>query len=353
MLQRDTIMLVNDCFVLPIDLLGSGSTPLIIADDHDFGAVIVDSTKCAPVGIKNVGTAPLTLTKQWLMDNYGVNFSFPDSALLPMQLQPGQKKTLTICFTPHEQKFDSSVMHWGTNLVQPYAHSIKDTSILLGIGVKAGFVWDRVLQQFMLNKAVPNDSEIVRIWLYNNTFDHVNGPTVHVDKVFISGADAAEFYILQDRLNQLPMINFDLNPGDSVWVDVVFKPDLTKGYADRHADLVAHGLPSVEKDQIVNMTGSWANSDVKAQPQLSSFTIRPNPASGRSIILSFSLPSGDKVNLSIFDVLGREVYHEARGMMSAGDHDELVALPNLETGIYYLRLTIGGAVRTEKLEIVK
>ncbi|MFI5263814.1 MAG: IgGFc-binding protein [Candidatus Kapaibacterium sp.] len=247
MQQRDTIMLINDCWEMPIDLQGSGSTPIIVADDHDFGAVIVDSTKCAPVGVKNIGNAPLILTRQWLMNNYGVNFTFPDSALLPMQLKPGQKITLTFCYTPHAQQRDSAVQHWGTNLAPPYLHSNKDSSILIGMGVKAGFVWDRTLQVFLADSTIQNDSVIIRVHLYNNSADRVNGPTVHVDKVFITGPDAAEFYILNDQLGKLPMGNFDLAPTDSVWVDVVFKPDVTKGFRDRHADLGPRQFSPVKK----------------------------------------------------------------------------------------------------------
>jgi hypothetical protein len=257
MVQRDTIELVNDCFTQPIDLIGSGATPLIIADDHDFGAVIVDSTKCAPVGVKNVGNAPLVLTVQWLMDNYGVNFTFPNAAaLLPMTLKPGQKVTLTFCFTPHAIGVDSTVQHWGTTQVNPYLHSIKDTSKLIGIGVKSGFVWDRVTQK---QTVICDNSDTVKVWLYNNTTDLVNGPSVHVDQVYITGPNASEFSILRDKNNQVPLANFDLNRGDSIWVDILFTPNLAQPanvkYLDRHMQLVAHGDTAKEKDQIIEFTG--------------------------------------------------------------------------------------------------
>ncbi|MFI5264735.1 MAG: hypothetical protein ACHQM6_09490, partial [Candidatus Kapaibacterium sp.] len=310
MLQHDTILLVNGCFSMPIDLQGSGSTPIIIADDHDFGAVIVDSTKCAPVGVKNVGNGSLILTKQWLMDNYGVNFSFPDSLLLPIKLKPGQKTTLTFCYTPHARKFDSTVMHWGTNLVQPYEHALKDTSIFIGRGVQAGFAWDRIVQVFVADSAVVNDSVISRIFLYNSSTDLKFGPTVHIDKVLITGKDSAEFHILDDMLGRLPLGNFDLAPGDSIWVDVVFKPDVTKPYparyADRHADLVAQAIQPGQKDQIVNLIGTWAKSGVAQTAQPSpSFAIYPNPASGNSVIVSFNSPPKKDGTLFLFDVLGR------------------------------------------------
>ena len=64
---------------------------------------------------------------------------------------------------------------------------------------------------------------------------------------------------------------------------------------------------------------------------------------GRSITLSFSLPAESKINFSIFDVLGREVYHDANHVMNAGVHESEISLLNLESGIYY------GGLRPEML----
>jgi hypothetical protein len=355
MLQRDTIMLVNDCFFQPIDLAGSAGTPLIIADDHDFGALIVDSTKCATVGVKNVGNAPLILTTQWLMDNYGVNFTFPNAAtILPMSLNPGQKVMLTFCYTPHGEHLDSTVMHWGTNLIAPYAHSIKDTSILIGFGVKAGFAWDRIRQTFVGDSTVTNDSVIARVYLFNNSTDIFHGPPVHIDRVLLTGPNVSEFYILNDKLGKVPLGNFDLAPGDSIWVDVVFKPELIKPYpqrhADRHADLVAQALPGVEKDQIVNLVGSWAKSGVAISSSQSVFTIHPNPASGNSVIVSFSSPQERNATLALYDVLGRQVYR--RNILQGTELAE-IPLRNLENSLYYVRLSSDGGVITEKLQVVR
>ena len=74
--------------------------------------------------------------------------------------------------------------------------------------------------------------------------------------------------------------------------------------------------------------------------------------------LSFSLPADGKVNFSIFDLLGREVYHNASldSHTTGTDfnmHESEISLPNLESGIYYARLTSENVVATQKLEIIK
>jgi hypothetical protein len=282
------------------------------------------------------------------MDHYGINFSFPDSVLLPLKLNPRQKMTVDICYTPHAEGFDSTVMHWGTNLQQPYLHSVKDTSIFMGRGVKAGFVWDRNQQVFLADSTIPNDSVIRRIFLYNSSTDLKFGPNVHVQNVLLSGADAAEFYILQDMLNKLPLGNFDLQPGDSIWVDVVFKPDMTKGFRDRHADLVASG--SSAKDQIVNLIGTWAKSGVAASALPAPFTIYPNPVSGNSVIVSFSSAQEKNGTLILYDILGREVYHSE---ILSGSLQAEIPVRHLNAGAYYVRFSSNSGIFTQKLEIIR
>jgi len=252
--QKDTIMLVNDCFTAPIDLLGRGAVPLIVAGNRDFGNVIVDSTKCDTVSVRNVGNADFTLTTNWILHNI-VNFNFKDSALLPIVMKPGMVVYLTFCYTPHAEQGDTTVQNWGTTEQDPYKHAIKDSSILRGRGVRSGFVWDRTVQQ---QTVTCEDSNVVRVYLFNNATG-IGSPTAHVDSVVIAGADALEFHSWQNQLGYKPLGNFDLKPGDSIWVDVTFKADLTKPmpqkYADRHMQLIAYNK-NLEKDQIIDFTGS-------------------------------------------------------------------------------------------------
>ncbi|MDP4230323.1 MAG: hypothetical protein Q8916_07980, partial [Bacteroidota bacterium] len=266
--QHDTIELVNDCFTEPIDLIGNGVIPQIIASDHDFGTVIKDSTKCDTVGVRNVGKAPFMLTTSWVLHNI-VNFDFSDSSRLPMLLKPGQVVYLTFCYTPHSVGTDTTVQNWGTTLENPYKHSIKDTSILRGKGVKTGFVWDRTVQQ---QTVTCEDTDIVRVHLLNNAIKGSSNIPAHVDSIYFTGPDASEFYILATQFGRTK--NFDLRPGDSIWVDVVFKPTLAKPmpakYADRHADLVAsnHSSDPQEDDQIIAFTGTVKYAATTSTPSI-------------------------------------------------------------------------------------
>ena len=91
--------------------------------------------------------------------------------------------------------------------------------------------------------------------------------------VFYDGPDAAEYKIVGDSLGFLPLINFDMDSGKVVWVDVLFKADLTKTgvakYAPRHANLVAtYVSQSGEKDStLIQFTGLVQHAVLVLKPQ--------------------------------------------------------------------------------------
>ena len=74
---------------------------------------------------------------------------------------------------------------------------------------------------------------------------------------------------------------------------------------------------------------------------------RPNPSAGRAEI-GYALPSGERVRLAVYDVLGREVLRLRDGAEeAAGFHRAEVS--GLAAGLYVVRLVAGGAVRTARL----
>jgi hypothetical protein len=192
------------------------------------------------------------------------------------------------------------------------------------------------------------DSQIVRVFLLNNATRGFGYPPTHIDSVYFRGIDKSDFYNLADERGYLPIKNFNLNPGDSMWIDIVFHPDLTKPYRVRHADLVASDRSEIDK--VIHFTATVeANSDVKNASQLQSFSIRPNPASGNSVIISFpeQITNG---SITIFDVLGREVY--TKQIMQDVPEIE-IPIRNLGKGSYYARLVSGSFSVMQKFEVIK
>ncbi len=78
----------------------------------------------------------------------------------------------------------------------------------------------------------------------------------------------------------------------------------------------------------------------------------PNPFNPATRI-RFSLPSGSKVILKIFDVLGKEVANIINGKMAAGNHEIIFNSNNLASGVYFYRLQAGNFIQSKKMILAK
>ena len=80
--------------------------------------------------------------------------------------------------------------------------------------------------------------------------------------------------------------------------------------------------------------------------------IYPNPFNP-STILSFQLQVASKVNLSVYDISGRQIAQLIDGYRDAGIHEVTFDASNLASGIYLYRLTAGSFNASGKMVLVK
>ena len=71
------------------------------------------------------------------------------------------------------------------------------------------------------------------------------------------------------------------------------------------------------------------------------FSLYPNPASGGTR-LSFTLPRAGRVELGIFDAVGRRVVTRTAGLLPMGSQSLLLETGNLKSGLYLVRLVVDG-----------
>lgn len=128
--HKDSLIMKTDCFSFAIFLDAHGSTGLISASDLDFPSISVGDTMCKDVLIKNVGSAPFTLTKQFVISD-SINFSV-DTSKLPNLIPVGATITINVCFHPKAEGSFSAGIDWGTDLEASFAHSIKSHSSITG-----------------------------------------------------------------------------------------------------------------------------------------------------------------------------------------------------------------------------
>jgi uncharacterized protein (TIGR00288 family) len=78
----------------------------------------------------------------------------------------------------------------------------------------------------------------------------------------------------------------------------------------------------------------------------------PNPFNP-STMIEFSIKNNSKVNLSIYDVLGRKVTTLINGNLQAGTHEVNFEGQDISSGIYFYSLTVGNAKVVKKMTFAK
>jgi hypothetical protein len=78
----------------------------------------------------------------------------------------------------------------------------------------------------------------------------------------------------------------------------------------------------------------------------------PNPFNP-STRLTFDIPIASQVNLSIYDILGRQVTTLINGWQNPGTHEIMFSGSNLSSGIYFYRLQAGDFNAIQKMVLVK
>jgi hypothetical protein len=78
----------------------------------------------------------------------------------------------------------------------------------------------------------------------------------------------------------------------------------------------------------------------------------PNPASG-PVMVDYNLPRAGAVELSVHDVLGREVQTIVAQDMPPGSHTARIATSSLSSGLYFVKLTTRGETQITKLSVAR
>ncbi len=78
----------------------------------------------------------------------------------------------------------------------------------------------------------------------------------------------------------------------------------------------------------------------------------PNPFNP-STVIKFSIPKTSMVNLTVYDVLGREVMTLVNDVMQPGEYNALFDASSLSSGVYFYTINAGDFADTKKMLLVK
>jgi hypothetical protein len=97
-----------------------------------------------------------------------------------------------------------------------------------------------------------------------------------------------------------------------------------------------------------------ANEPARAPLELALGSVRPNPASARSLVAEFTLANDMPARLELLDVMGRVAASREVGSLGPGRHS--LALSDglhLAPGVYLLRLSQGSVVRVTRAALLE
>ena len=105
----------------------------------------------------------------------------------------------------------------------------------------------------------------------------------------------------------------------------------------------------------VDGTSSYSDTRTVQAPTPQATTLHapfPNPAT-RDVALRYELSEPTDVELYIYDLLGRQALRVAGGQQPAGQHEVRIPIGRLAPGSYFLRMTTGTTVQTQRLTVVR
>ena len=137
------------------------------------------------------------------------------------------------------------------------------------------------------------------------------------------------------RLNHTLVFN-DLNLQEAGLYSVIFKTEDNSGNMSREFTLYI----DVDYDYQVLVNGI---SDLALEDMIN---VSPNPTNG-PVNISVNLPENEEVSIAIFNTMGQQVAEVANGKVNNGRFS--VNLQGNTNGMYYVKMSLNGAIITKKI----
>ncbi len=93
-------------------------------------------------------------------------------------------------------------------------------------------------------------------------------------------------------------------------------------------------------------------ADAASPKEAGIISLFPNPAS-QEASLRYQVKNSNTVKVDVLNSIGQVVYTKNEGVQTAGDYQLDINTKTLSTGLYYVRLTVGNNVITDKLSVVR
>ncbi len=295
-------------------------------DTLNFGDVEIGNTASRTVTLSNSGDTTLSITSiSSLLDIFVPS----DNSLT---ISSDSAVNMTVDFTPV-----SAGTQIGTLTFTHNAASSPDTVILTGNAL--------AIPQFT---TLPNAV----------SFGQIDGGDTLVEFLAIENNGSGELTISEIRstnsLFSTAAGPISIDTAATTSLEITFIADTT--ISNQNAELIFTHNAASSPDTVLLTAEVITGLDIAANTLPQSFNLAqnfPNPFNP-STKIRYELPVRSEVELTIFDIRGREIRKLVNGSQAAGHYELNFEAGNLAAGIYFYRLKAGNHfVKTKKLLLVK
>lgn len=327
----DTLVANIGCFTIPFELMGSGRTPMISAENVNFTSLELDDTACEPLRVWNRGNAAL-----WVSGAVSPNSEFTLSGPSPALIEPDSFRDFEVYFEPKGHYGPREMqIQWHTNQPPEYPSGYKDISYITANAAAGDLHWDRVTALYDPANDTTLDLDVLTF-----TITNTSKSAKVLDSIMIVGPEAATFVSFTDYSPTFPKA-LTLSKDQSDTVKIQWQPIPPPPIEQTAVAYIMSG--GVATDSLF-LTGLFPSLSVSTTKSITRFEMYPNPLTGNSLHLTVG--DANPAMVDVRNILGQSVIsYDITGYQND------ITLPDLNAGLYFVRMTQRGVTQTKQLII--
>ena len=186
---------------------------------------------------------------------------------------------------------------------------------------------------------MPNGEVIYDTWAYETG---QNSATVTLN------AEDIQYLVNGENILAVEMHQSMTDSTDLLFNMILISPEVLINYGD---DWYYYSEGQSPPDQTI-ITGINSDNTVNIPEKLVLYNNYPNPFNPATNI-KYSIPKAEKVQILIYDVLGRKIKSLVNSKKKAGFHTIKFDASNLASGVYFYQLKAGNILMTKKMLLMR